>query len=91
MKSWITNVSKYINNDSNSQALNLAVSYLGRPVHEWCLGFKKAEEIKQMTSWVQLKEALSNRFETLNKSNIARDNWDGQKQIKDVAFYNEGF
>ncbi len=44
-----------------------------------------------ITNWTPLKEALTSRFETLNKEKIARDKLAKWKQLKDVSTFNDDF
>jgi len=69
----------------------VAVSYLHGLAHEWWLGYKETEERRQVNTWTLLQYALIRRFETLNKSKIARDKLARWKQIKGVPTYSEDF
>lgn len=69
----------------------MAVSYLHGLAHEWWLGYKETEERRQVNTWTLLQYALIRRFETLNKSKIARDKLARWKQIKGVPTYSEDF
>lgn len=91
IRSWITHVSNYVGNGNSAQALTVAVSYLSGSAHEWWLVYKETEEGKQVGNWNQLQQALIRRFETLNKSKIARDKLARWKQVKDVSSFNEDF
>ena len=91
IKSWITQVTNYIGNAPEPQAITVAVSYLDGPAHEWWLGFKDTEEGRAIQTWRQLQEALIRRFENLNKIKIARDKLERWRQIKDVPAFNEDF
>ncbi len=91
IKSWTTHMNNYLANSSTEEALPIAISYLQGHAHEWWIMYKETEEGQRITNWTQLKEALTSRFETLNKEKIARDKLAKWKQLKDVSTFNDDF
>ena len=71
--SWTTHMSNYLCNVQESQAMTIAVSYLQGTAHEWWINYKDTEDGKDISTWIQPKQALASRFDTLNKQKIARD------------------
>ena len=91
VSSWVRHMDNYLEGTSGPKALSIAVSYLEGSAHEWWIVFKTTEEGRDITSWDQFQEALINRFQTLNKSKIARDKLAKWKQVKDVPTFNDDF
>lgn len=91
IRSWITHVTNYVGSNNTAEALKVAVSYLSGSAHEWWLVYKETEEGRQVRNWNQLQQALIRRFETLNKSKIARDKLARWKQVNNVPSFNEEF
>ena len=89
--SWVTHMSNYIVNTSEEDSLSVATSYLEGNAHEWWIAYQKTVEGQQVRTWSSLREALIRRFETLNKSKIARDKLATWKQLKDVGSFNFHF
>ena len=81
----------YLGNASGSDAFKIALSYLTGSAHEWWIVHEKTPEGQAVKSWIELKNSLVQRFETLNKEKIARDKLARWKQIKDVSSFNEDF
>ena len=91
ISSWITHVTNYVGNTDPRNALNVAVSYLEGPAHEWWIIFRNSEEGKSIRTWNDLQLALIRRFDTLNKVKIARDKLAKWRQVKDVPSFNDDF
>lgn len=88
--SWTTHMDNYLQNMSDEEALNIAVSYLHDGAHEWWMVYQQSEG-SSVRTWSALKEALVARFDVLNKEKIARDKLAKWRQIKDVVSFNEDF
>ena len=91
VSSWAMQMANYIAEVPEPRAFNIAVSYLEGAAHEWWIVYKSTPEGQAVNSWPALKDALSNRFETLNKTKIARDKLAKWRQIKDVSAFNDDF
>ena len=91
IRSWITHMDNYLGNTSGDRELSIAVSYLEDHAHEWWIALHHSQEGVMIQNWGQLKEALLSRFETLNRTKIARDKLSRWRQIKDVPSFNNGF
>lgn len=89
--SWVTHMTNYIGRVDPNEALEIAVSYLEGPAHEWWIVFRQTEEGRSIQTWSELQPAIIKRFETLNKVKIARDKLAKWKQIKDVPSFNDDF
>ena len=68
--------------------LNVARSYLDVHAHEWWIFYRQTKEGSAITTWFQLKDALTRRFQTLNKEKITRDKLKKWRQMKDVPCFN---
>ena len=88
---WITHLNNYIGSEQNPYSMNVAVSYLQGSAHECWLGCKETEGGKQVHTWTQLQQALIDKFETQNRSKVARDQLARWKQIKDFTSFNKDF
>lgn len=91
ISSWITHMNNYLVGSPDNETLQISVSYLEGAAHEWWIAYQNSPEGHLVTNWVQLIPALRNRFETLNKTKIARDKLAKWKQVKDVASFNDDF
>ena len=91
VSSWCAQMDNYLENATGTDALNIALSYLSGNAHEWWIVYHKSTEGSPITNWLQLRLALINRFETLNKEKIARDKLARWKQAKDVSTFNDDF
>ena len=89
--SWITHLDNYLENPRDPDSLKVAASYLTGPAHEWWIAYMNSSEGDEIESWSEMKEALTTRFDTLNKEKIARDKLAHWKQIKDIRTFNEDF
>ena len=89
--SWVTHMDNFLGRTPGPNALNVANSYLDGYAHEWWIVYKQSEEGSTITTWPQLKGALMQRFQTLNKEKIARDKLAKWRQIKDVVHFNNDF
>lgn len=89
--SWTTHMGNYLQNLDDEEALQIAVSYLQESAHEWWISFCQTEEGELVEGWEDLKTALVDRFDTINKEKSARDKLARWRQIKDVASFNEDF
>lgn len=89
--SWTIQMDNYVRGTDDQTSLSIALSYLSGNAHEWWIVFQKTEEGQSIHGWGDLRGALVQRFETLNKEKIARDKLARWKQIKDVATFNEDF
>lgn len=89
--SWITHMDNYLGDSNDESSLQLAVSYLSGPAHEWWIIYKLSDDGKEVKSWSTMKKALISRFDTLNKEKVARDKLARWKQIKDVHTFNDDF
>ena len=89
--SWTTHMDNYLDTIPGSEALNIAVSYLDGNAHEWWIAYSQTIEGKNIAVWNQLKEALIDRFQSLNKEKAARDKLAKWKQVKDVLQFNHDF
>ena len=59
---------------SESESLNVAVSYLDIDVHESWIGYSKSVEGKDITVGQKLRIALIEHFQTLNKEMLLDKN-----------------
>ncbi len=84
-------MNNYLASDPEHQKLSIAIRYLDGHAHEWWIVYKETEEGRNIASWPQLKDALFNRFETLNKAKVARDKLAKWEQLKDIATFNDDF
>jgi len=91
ISSWITHMNNYLVGTPDNESLQIAVSYLEGAAHEWWIVYQNSVEGHLITNWTQLIPALRNRFETLNKTKIARGKLAKWKQVKDVASFNDDF
>ena len=91
VSSWVRHMDNYLEGTPGPKALSIAVSYLEGSAHEWWIVFKETEEGTNINSWDHFQEALIGRFQTLNKSKIARDKLAKWKQVKDVPTFNDDF
>ena len=91
ISSWITHMDNYLGETPSEQSLQIAVSYMEGAAHEWWIVYQQSLEGHLITTWPQLIPALRNRFDTLNKTKIARDKLARWKQVKDVATFNDDF
>ena len=91
VQSWISHMSNYVNGETENNAMVIAVSYLEGPAHEWWICHSQTSEGQLIQTWSSLKDALSIRFETLNKAKIARDKLAKWRQVKDVSTFNDDF
>ena len=91
VQSWINHMSNYLSGETDNNAMIIAVSYLEGSAHEWWIGHSQTPEGQLVQTWSSLKDALSVRFETLNKSKIARDKLAKWRQVKDVSTFNDDF
>lgn len=89
--SWASQMENYLGSKTDDVGLHIALSYLQSTAHEWWMVFKETDKGQLVNSWSALKKALVERFETLNKTKIARDKLAKWKQIKDVTTFNEDF
>ena len=89
--SWTTQMTNYVREEADEDALAIAVSYLDGAAHEWWIVFSQSIEGRSISTWEGMKAALIRRFDTLNKRKIARDKLASLKQVKDVATFNEDF
>ena len=71
--SWVTHMDSFLGDAPGSNSLNVACSYLDGHAHEWCIIYRQNEEGSVIATWLQLKDALTQRFQALNKEKIARD------------------
>ena len=56
--SWCTQMSNYVKDLSNEEAITVAVSYLGGGAHEWWMIFHATEEGTSVQSWSGLRQSL---------------------------------
>ena len=91
IESWMTHMSNYVKDESEENAMAIAISYLEGPAHDWWIGHSQTEEGQLIQTWTALKSALASRFITLNKAKIARDKLAKWKQMKDVSSFNDDF
>ena len=89
--SWTTQMTNYVREEADEDALAIALSYLDGAAHEWWIVFSQSIEGRSISTWEGMKAALIRRFDTLNKRKIARDKLASLKQVKDVATFNEDF
>ena len=89
--SWATHMTNYVKEEADEDAFAIAVSYLDDAAHEWWIVYSQTEEGKQISKWEELMQALIRRFDTLNKSKVARDKLAKWRQTSDVATFNEDF
>jgi hypothetical protein len=91
--SWIAHMSSYVHGQSDAQAFSIAITYLSGDAHDWFIANQMAATAAgyPMTAWTALIEALSKRFNPLNKTKLARDKLSRWRQIKDVPTYNTDF
>ena len=89
--SWTAHMANYLRLSSDSEAFQIAVSYLEGNAHEWWLVFKDSAEGQSIRAWHTLRNALIQRFDTLNKRKVARDRLAVQKQTSNAASFNEEF
>ena len=89
--SWTTQMTNYVNEEADDDALAIAVSYLDGAAHEWWIVYSQTIEGRSIDTWEGLKTALIRRFDTLNKGKIARDKLAKGRQVKDIASFNEDF
>lgn len=89
--SWITHMNNYLASTPDEEALQIAISYLDGAAHEWWIVYQKTVEGVSIKTWSELAPALRIRFETLNKTKIARDKLAKWKQVKNVSAFNDDF
>lgn len=89
--SWTTHMDNYLSQTPSEEAMKVAISYLDGNAHEWWIVHQQTQEATEMRTWPQLKDALVERFDTLNKEKIARDKLAKWKQLKDVGQFNYDF
>jgi Retrotransposon gag protein len=91
--SWIAHLSSYVYGQSDDHALSIAITYLSGDAHDWFIANQMAANAAgyPMVAWTALIEALSKRFNPLNKTKLARDKLSRWRQIKDVQTYNTNF
>ena len=66
-------------------------SYLHGHALEWLIVHKQTVEGSAITTWSQLKDDLIQRFQTLNKKKITRDELARWRQMKNVVQFNTDF
>ena len=91
VSSWCVQMENYLDGSDDIHSLNIALSYLSGNAHEWWIVHSKSEEGGSIRSWNDFKQALAQRFETLNKEKIARDKLARWRQVKDVPAFNDDF
>ena len=89
--SWVNQMDNYLSEVSEEEALPLAVSYLSGSAHEWWIVHHQTETGQLITTWAEMKESITSRFDTLNKEKVARDKLAKWRQIKDVSSFNDDF
>ena len=89
--SWAKHMDNYLDTTSGPEALNVAVSYLDGNAHEWWIAYSQTGEGQKIEVWEHLKQALIDRFQSLNKEKTARDKLAKWKQVKDVLQFNHDF
>ena len=91
VRSWCVQMENYLDGNTGLEALNIALSYLSGNAHEWWIVFQSTADGRSITSWTDLRTALIQRFEALNKEKIVRDKLARWKQVKDVPTFNDDF
>lgn len=91
VSSWCVQMDNYLGQDRGMESLYVALSYLSGSAHEWWIVHEKSPEGQNIRTWGHFKDALVQRFETLNKEKIARDKLAKWRQVKDVTSFNEDF
>ena len=89
--SWVTHTDNFLGNTPGANSLNVASSYLDGHAHEWWIVHKQTAEGAAISTWSQFKDALVQRFQTLNKEKIARDKLAKWRQMKDIVNFNSDF
>ena len=91
--SWIAHMSSYVYGQPDDHAFSIAITYLSGDAHDWFIANQMAATAAgyPMMTWTALIEALSKRFNPLNKTKLARDKLSRWRQIKDVQTYNTDF
>lgn len=78
----------YLRETSDQVSFNIALSYLSGAAHEGWIVYQISEGRKTGT-WSSLREVHTPRFDTLNKTKIARDKLAKWRQVKDVSSFND--
>ena len=89
--SWTTHMDNYFDPASGPDALNVPVSHSDGNANEWRIAYSQTREGKNLAVWKQLKEALIDLFQSLNKEKAAREKLAKWKQVKDVLLFNHDF
>ena len=61
--SWVTYMSKYLQNVSDHQAVNIAISFLAYWAHKQWIFLKDSKPFLLTKTWPNLKAALNLRFD----------------------------
>ena len=61
-------MSNYVSSETENNAMMIAISYLEGPAHEWWICHSQTPERQIVQTLSSLKDALSFRFESLNKA-----------------------
>lgn len=88
---WCVQMDNYIAGCHGIMGMNITLSFLVEHAHEWWIVYSHTEDGRMVQFWEGLRNALTMRFETLNKEKIARDKLARWRQVKDVATFNDDF
>ncbi len=89
--SWTADMNDYLASASEEKKQSIEISYGDGHADELRIVYKETEEGRNIANWLQVKDALINIFETLNKEKVTRDKLAKWKQPKDVATFNDDF
>jgi hypothetical protein len=73
----------------DEQACSIAITYLTRDAHNWCIAFNNSNSSMQL--WSTLRETIAKHINPLNKVKLARERLSRWRQVKDVKAFNTDF
>lgn len=85
---WVSHMDQYLAGTDPGQALAIAKTYLQGEAFAWYQSYAASSAV---ADWPSLRDAMTHRFNPLNKEQAARNLLHKWRQIKDVTTYNKTF